>query len=446
LTTAGTREPEPGLVRAIGPLTLGVNVVNCTIGAGIFALPAVVAATLGPAAVVAYLVCGALIMLVLLCYVELGTRITRSGGTVAYIEEAFGPFAGFLAWAVYGIGFNAAAVAAIVHVMFDALATFVPALASGSPGRSVAIVAFFMGLAALNIRGIRVGTGLSVVTTTAKLIPLLLLVAVGAFAVQGGNLAVTDWPPLSSFGSATLVLFFAFSSAEAALSPSGEIRDPVRTIPRGVIGGASVVVLVYLAVHVVAQGVLGAELAQGAAAPLATVAGRVMGTAGAALIVAATAVSVFGNLAVDMICTPRAFFAVAEGGVLPRAMARVHPTYRTPWIAILVYVTIIIGLALSGGFRALAVLASMSLLLVYLAICLGALRIRYSRPQIPGTFRIPGGPAVPVVASAVVVWLLAQSTLREVVTMAVFIGVATLFYLIRRSWLPTTPALPHPVP
>jgi amino acid transporter len=88
----------------------------------------------------------------------------------------------------------------------------------------------------------------------------------------------------------------------------------------------------------------------------------------------------------------------------------------------------------------------MSLLLVYLAICLGALRIRYSRPPIPGAFRIPGGPAIPVVASAVVVWLLAQSTLREVVTMAAFIGAVTLFYLIRRSWLPSTPVLQQSAP
>lgn len=437
---------DQGLLRAIGPLALGVNVVNCTIGAGIFALPAIVAATLGPAAVIAYLVCGALIMLVLLCYVELGTRITRSGGTVAYIEEAFGPFAGFLAWALYGIGFNAAAVAAIVHVMFDALATFVPALAAGGSARPAAIVVFFAGLAALNIRGVRAGTGLSFVTTTAKVVPLVLLIVVGGFAIRGANLAVTEWPPLSAFGSATLVLFFAFSSAEAALTPSGEIRDPVRTIPRGIIGGASAVVLIYLAIHVVAQGVLGAELARGASTPLADVAGRVMGAAGAGLIVAATAVSVFGNLAVDMICTPRAFLAVAESGALPQAMARIHPTYRTPWIAILVYVTIIIGLALSGGFRPLAVLASMSLLLVYLAICLATLRIRYSHPRIPGTFRVPGGPVVPLVASAVVVWLLGQSTSREVVTMAVFIGAATLFYLIRRSWLPGTPALQHESP
>jgi APA family basic amino acid/polyamine antiporter len=439
---ATDRNLEQGLVRAIGPLALGVNTVNLTIGAGIFALPAVVATTLGSAAMIAYLVCGALIMLVLLCYVELGTRITRSGGTVVYIEEAFGPLAGFLAWALYAVGFCAAAVAAIVHVMFDALATAVPALTGSGPARSAAIVLFFGGLALLNIRGVKAGTRLSMVTTAAKLVPLLLLIIVGMFAIRPANLAWTGWPPFSAFGSATLVLFFAFSSAEAALSPSGEIRDPVRTIPRGLLGGATVVVLIYLAIHLVAQGVLGAELGQGSSTPLADVAGRLMGSVGTGLIVAGTAVSVFGNLAADMIGTPRAFLAAAESGMLPRALGRVHPTFHTPWIAILSYVAIIIVLALSGGFRPLAVLASMSLLLVYLAICLAALRIRYTRPHVPGTFRSPGGPTVALVASAVVIWVLAQSTRREVIAMAIFIGASTLYYVVRRRWLPVAPVTP----
>jgi APA family basic amino acid/polyamine antiporter len=432
-------DPEPGLVRAIGPFALGANTINVTIGAGIFALPAVVATTLGPAAVIAYLVCGALIMMVLLCYVELGTRITRSGGTVAYIEEALGPMAGFLAWALYAVGFNAAAVAAIVHVMFDALATAVPVLSGNGPARSAAILLFFGALAAFNIRGVKAGTRLSMVTTTAKLIPLLLLIIVGAFSIRPENLAWTAWPPLSAFGSATLVLFFAFAAAEAALSPSGEIKDPVRTIPRGLLWGATVVVLIYLAIHIVAQGVLGAELQQGTNAPLADVAGRLMGSIGMGLIVTGTAVSVFGNLAADMIGTPRAFLAAAESGTLPRALTRVHPRFHTPWIAILAYVAIVIVLALSGGFRPLAVLASMSLLLVYLAICLAALRIRYTRPHVPGTFRAPGGPTVALVASSVVIWLLAQSTRREVVAMAIFIGASTLYYLIRKRWLPFVP-------
>ena len=96
------------------------------------------------------------------------------------------------------------------------------------------------------------------------------------------------------------------------------------------------------------------------------------------------------------------------------------------------YVSINVGLALSGGFRPLAVLASMSLLLVYLAVCLAALKLRYTRPPVPGAFRAPGGPLVALVAAAVVIWVLAQSTHRELVAMLIFIGAATLYYLIRR--------------
>jgi APA family basic amino acid/polyamine antiporter len=428
-------DSQEGLVRAIGPWTLATNVVNIIIGAGIFVLPGTIAGILGPAALLAYLACGVLILLVLLCYVELGTRITRSGGTVAYVEEAFGPLPGFLAWALYGVGWNAAAVAAIAQVMFDALATWVPALAGG-PTRSVAIVLFFCGLAAANIRGVRTGSGLSFITATAKLIPLLLVIVVGLFAVQGANFSWSGWPSLSALGPAILVLIFAFGSGEAGLSPSGEIRDPVRTIPRGLLGGATVVILIYLAIHLVAQGVLGPQLAESSTTPLADLARRLLGPAGAALIIAGTAVSVFGNLAVDMLCSPRLFFAAAESGLLPRALARVHPTYRTPWIAIVVYVSICIGLALSGGFRPLAVLASMSLLLVYLGVCLAALRIRYTRSHIPGTFRAPGGPTVALIASAAVIWVLAQSTRREVIAMTIFVGVALAYYLIRSRFGP----------
>ena len=129
--------PEPTLVRAIGPWALGANAVNLTVGAGIFALPAAVAAILGPSAILAYLLCGALIVLVLACFAEVGSQVTRSGGAVAYLDEAFGPFAGFLATMVFTVGFCAGSSAAIAHVMLDAIAVVVPALSSG-PVRAAA--------------------------------------------------------------------------------------------------------------------------------------------------------------------------------------------------------------------------------------------------------------------------------------------------------------------
>jgi len=430
--TRVARDAEQSLVRAIGPWALGANAINLTIGAGIFALPAVVAGILGPAAVLAFLICGVLILLVLTCYVEVGTQVTRSGGAVAYIEEAFGPLAGFLAWALYSIGFCAASDAAIAHVLVDTVALGIPALASGA-GHVLALVLLFAGLAAINIRGVRQGTRVSVATTVAKLLPLLLLLVVGAFAVRGANLIWSGWPSISELGAATLVLFFAFSGAEGALSPSGEIRDPGRTVPRGMLGGGAAVVLLYLALQLVAQGVLGADLAGGTTTPLADVAQRLAGAAGRTLIVACTAVAIFGSLAADLIGTPRTFLAAGESGTLPRAFRLVHPRFRTPWFSIAAYATLIVALSLSGGFRAMAVLASMALLLVYLAVCLAALRLRYTRAQSPESFRAPGGPTVAFIAIATVIWVLAQSTRRETLAIAILVGASTLYYLLRRQ-------------
>jgi amino acid transporter len=423
--------PEAELVRAIGPWALGANAVNLTVGAGIFALPAVVAVVLGPAAILAYLLCGALILLVLSCFAEVGSQVTRSGGSVAYIEEAFGPMAGFVAWVIFALVWCAAGDAAIAHVLMDALATAIPPLAGGVP-RTLGLVVLFSGLAAINIRGVKQGTQVSVITTVAKLIPLLLLVVVGAFAVQRANLGWSGWPSFEQLGAGTLVLFFAFGGMESALTPSGEIRDPARTVPRGILGAAGAVVLLYVALQLVSQGVLGSELTLGSQTPLADVAGRLAGGTGRSVVVACTAVAVFGALAADMIGSPRAFLLAAESGMLPNALRAIHPRFHTPWLSILVFAAVTLSLSLSGGFAVLAVLASMALLLTYLAVCLAALKIRYDRPRAPGSFRAPGGPTVALLASAVVLWVLSHSTRREAVGMAALIIASVVYYLVRQ--------------
>src|SRR5258708_16501904 len=134
-TTAGNRDERSseGLIRAIGPWSLGANAVNNTVGAGIFVLPALVAGTLGPDAVVAYLLCGVVITLVLSCFVEIGTLVDRSGGPVAYVEEAFGPLAGFLAWAVFAVVSVAGVQAALTNALLDPASIAFPSLANAAP-------------------------------------------------------------------------------------------------------------------------------------------------------------------------------------------------------------------------------------------------------------------------------------------------------------------------
>lgn len=423
------RTAHPSLVRAIGPFTLAASAVNCVVGAGIFALPALVAARLGPAAVLAYVLCGALVALVLTCFAEVGSQVTRSGGAIAYVEEAFGPLAGWLTWVALAVCWNVAADAAIAHVMLDALASFAPALRGGVV-RALAIVALFAALAAINVAGVRQGARLVVATTLAKLAPLALLVVAGAFAIDARNLAWTAWPSASALGAASLVLFFAFAGAESALTASGEIDEPARTVPRGLLAAVLTLVALFVSLQATAQGVLGDALATSSDAPLAALAERLAGPVGRSGIVVATALAVFGAIAGDMVGVPRAFLAAAESGLLPSALRRVHPRHRTPWVAIVTFAALTTALALTGSFAPLAVLSSVSLLLVYLGVALAALRLR-GRPRPPGAFRAPGGPLVPVLAAGAVLWLLAQSTRREAATMAAVLTAAAAYYAVR---------------
>jgi hypothetical protein len=176
-----------------------------------------------------------------------------------------------------------------------------------------------------------------IVNTIAKLVPLLLLAVVGLFAINRDYLVIVDWPGLSDFGAATLVLFFAFGGAETALNSSGEIRDPVRTIPRGLLLGVGGIFILYAVLQLVAQGTLGPELANNAEAPLGAAATIVFGSWGTQLLLLGMIVSIFGCLSGDVLNTPRVIFAAARDGLLPGVLATVHPRHHTPHIAILFY-------------------------------------------------------------------------------------------------------------
>jgi len=314
----------------------------------------------------------------------------------------------------------------------------VPAVGQGG-GRAAALVVVYGALAAVNIRGVRAGARLAVAATAGKLLPLLLIIGAGALAVSVPNLRWSAWPPVGQVGEASLVLFFAFAGAECAVTPGGEIRDPSRTVPRGLLGGTAFLIVLYCAVQLVSQGVLGPSLDQHGGAPLAAVAERLFGTAGRGLVLACTVLATLGVLAGDLLATPRSFIPVAEDGMLPASLASVHPRYHTPHVAILTYAAVSCALAVSGTFKPLAILASVSLLLIYLAVCLAALKLRASSAAPAGAFRAPFGPLVPVLGAATVAWLLAHTTGAEAVSLAGTVGVAAVYYLVRRSAIAASP-------
>jgi basic amino acid/polyamine antiporter, APA family len=225
-----------GLVRTIGTRALGTNIFNMVVGGGIFVLPGVIAARLGPSAIIAYLICAVAIGFIFLCYAEIGSRITRSGGSYAYIEEAFGPFAGFIASILLWFGWAVLADAALIVAMVETMAIAFPKL-EDPIWRSTVIIGMLAFLVVTNVRGVKSGVNLYIITTIAKFIPLGLLLVVGLFFINVENLVITEWPSVQNIGASTLILIFAFSGAECALNASGEIKNPSKTVPRGMLLG-----------------------------------------------------------------------------------------------------------------------------------------------------------------------------------------------------------------
>jgi APA family basic amino acid/polyamine antiporter len=424
---------EGTLQRVIGMRGLAAAIFNITVGAAIFVLPAHVAGSLGAAAPLAYLVCVVATGLVALCFAEAGSRVPQSGGPYAYVEAALGPYVGYVCGVLMWLGITLA-MAAVATVFADAFSSLFP-LFAGKLARVGVLAALFAGLAWVNIRGTTLGSRVNGISTIAKLLPLVAFVVVGLSHIQPANLAIGALPPIGRVGEAGLLLMFAFFGMESALQVSGEVTDPSRSVPRAIAVALLGVALLYISVQLVAQGVLGSALAapDTAKAPLAAAAERFAGPAGARLILVGMALSTFGFMTGMMLSTPRTLFALAADGFFPRPLARVHPAYRTPHIAIAVQGVIVCLIAVTGTYVKLAILADVALLIVYLACCVGAGQLRRRNVGAEREpFVMPAGSVVPWLAAVLIVGLLVRASASAWLLTGGVIALATLGYLARR--------------
>jgi APA family basic amino acid/polyamine antiporter len=420
---------KENLTRAIGFRSLALAIINITAGSGIFVIPAIIAEGLGATAILAYLVCGALIFLIGLCFAELGSKTNISGGAYTYIEKAFGPYAGFIANNIFWLGGCVMSDAAIANALVNTLTYFVPAL-NIEIVRAFFLLFVFGGLALLNIRSVKNGIRFIEFATLGKLIPMIILVIVAARFVEPSNLAWEIRPTVTNIGTASLLLFFAFIGLEGPLSNGGEMKNPKRTAPLGILLGLSVVLLLYISIQTITQGVLGGNMAEHKDAPLAAVATISLGKAGAILITAAVALSMLGALGGEILSTPRILFAGARDGLMPGPLSKVHPIFKTPYVAIAFYASIGFILAISGGFKQLATIASAALLIIYLGVVLASIKLRKSEAATEKTFQAPGGMIVPLLAAAGILWLLSKLTRSELIGIAGFILLFSIIYVI----------------
>jgi amino acid transporter len=357
--------------------------------------------------------------------------VSLTGGVYAYVEVAFGTFVGFLAGVLYFL-MATFAVASVTSAFAGSVGALWPAVQTPI-GRAIVITMLFAALAAVNVRGVRRGVGLVETATIAKLFPLVTLVLAGIWFIRPEYLRWPEVPSVSAVGQTAIVLIFAFVGLEVALVPSGEVRDPARTVPRALFSALAITTTLYLLIQAVAQGLLGPQMSTFSDAPLAEAASRVLGRGGRLLVLAGGTISMFGYVSGDMLGSPRALFAFARDGVLPSVLARVHPRFHTPYIAIVVYAAIVASVAISSSFTQLAILANVAALTLYLMCVAASYELQRRDVRAGGTpFAVPAGPVIPLLAAAVIVWLLSNATRREFGVEALVLAVAALFYFIRK--------------
>lgn len=400
----GTDSPSGALHRGLGSLDILGITVNNVVGAGIFALPAALAAAAGNLSIVALALTLLVIAMMALCTVEVASRYDVTGGPMHYAGVAFGPGAGFaVGWLMYLS--RLAAFGAIASVMLDYAAGLWPSL-GGVAGRTAAITGFIVPVAILNLRGVVHGALASHLLMVAKGLPLVALAAVGLG--QGGwdSLPAEGPASVGDFSRALLIAFFACMGFEQGAVIAGEVRHPNRSLPIGMIGGVAIVGVLYVLL-MVASFALVPDLAR-STRPLADAAASLVGPVGATLMSFTAVVSAGGGLSVTMLVTPRVLYAMADRGDLPAVLTRLGPARGTPVVAIVATAALFWLLTVTGTFVYLATFSVVARLLMYSSTCLALIALR--RRDGPAPITVPFGPTWAVIATVSSLAALATTT------------------------------------
>jgi basic amino acid/polyamine antiporter, APA family len=415
---------EKSLLRGIRKWDLVAVAINAVIGAGIFGLPSKVYALIGSYSLIAFVACALVVMLIILCFAEVGSRFDETGGPYLYAREAFGPTIGFeVGWLMWLARITA--FAANCNLMVSYLGFFWPA-ANSPAGRVLIVVLVVTALTTLNVLGVRQAAIASNVFTVGKLIPMLIFIGVGIFFLNPQAFALNARPSTGAFSQSVLLLVYAFSGFEMAAVPAGEITEPQKHLPRALLIATVVVAVTYILIQVVCIGTL-PELAS-SSKPLADAGQKFMGTAGAAVISLGAIISIAGNLNIVLLSGSRVPFAIAEQKQLPEFLAAVHRRFATPHFAIIVSAAIMLVLTLKSSFVAALTISAIARLVTYAVTC-AALPAFRKRSDVPApAFKVPGGPVIAVAALLLAVWLLWNSSRDEKFLSLIAAAVGLLIY------------------
>ncbi|MDQ5858150.1 MAG: APC family permease [Acidobacteriota bacterium] len=421
-------DPKTGLLRAVSRWQIVALSVNDVIGSGVYLiLPVSAALLLGPASVWAILAAGFAVLLLVLCFAEASSLFDRQGGAIVYTRAAFGDFVGFeVGWMTWIARISS--IAGLSVFFARAVGYLWPGARSGV-GQWATIILPLLVLTWINVRGVKSGARTSVVLAWGKVVPLVLFVAVGIFFVDWTRVFPVPTPERANFMKAALLVLFAYAGFENTAAPAGEFLNPKRDVPFALIVQIGIVTAIYTTVQLVALGTvpnLGAS-----PTPLADAAAMMMGPVGGLILTLGAVLSVLGTNNNTVLAGPRYLYALAEMGKLPAVFAKIHPRYRTPYVAILTQTSAALLLMLTGSAEELAVLSVIARLATYIGTAAAVPVLRRKLPATPRTIRLPGGPLIPIAALAICLLFLSAAEKKNWIAGGVALAVGAAIYLLR---------------
>jgi amino acid transporter len=299
--------------------------------------------------------------------------------------------------------------AAALNILVDYLTPVVSA--AGTPaGRTLTMTGAMVLTMVVNVWGVKMAAWTTNVFTVAKLLPLVLLIVVGLPSVRTDVFA--SQPVVQpEWREAVLLLVFAFGGFEQNVIAASEARDPRKDTAFALIAAGIVVMVIYCLLQVVIVGVL--PDAGRVTTPIASALGVILGTGGAAIGTAAVVVSVYGWLTGFTLMLPRVLYSMATHHEMPAILGRVHPRFRTPYLAVIVSTIAALGMALYSSFAQAATFAAISRLLVFTSTCAALIALKRRDGPAPA-FHLPGSTAIAIAGATFSMWLLATRSSTEI--------------------------------
>ncbi len=401
-------------------------VVGAIVGSDIYIASAITAGLIGPFSIIVWIVAGVIAAILALIFAYSSYYVPRVGGSFAFVSTAFDDFYGFLAgWSMWVAEILSLPVFALTftnYLQYFVLLNF--------PEQLLVKGAFLFGLTSVNIFGVKAAGKLNDILTIVKLLPLLLIVIVGLASFLYNPSFITNYTPLlpgglGNFGTALVLIFWAYVGFELGTLPAGEVKDPKATIPKAIITGMAIVTFFYLSTNFVIFGtVSSARLAQ-TVVPLVLVGTALLGTSGAAIISAGALVSVSGSDESGILGTARLAYAMSIDGLFPRAFSRVHPKFKTPYAALIVQGIIAFALSTFSGLAGLISFSVFNLSFSFLLVSLS-----FSVLKKRGEKGLYGQRVLPWLGVGICLYLLYSTTLFDKIagSLLVLLGIPLYIY------------------